>query len=66
MSISYVLVLLGLGVFGCAVWAMFWAIEDGQYDAAEENGDIPDLLAKGDGPRSEVSPNVPPEVRSEA
>jgi cbb3-type cytochrome oxidase maturation protein len=58
MSISYVLVLLALGLFGCAVWAMFWAIDDGQYDdleqhaniALEENGDIPDLLAKGDAP----------------
>lgn len=38
MSISYVLVLLGLGVFGCAVWAMFWAIDDGQYDDLEAHG----------------------------
>ena len=64
MSISYVLVLLGLGVFGCAVWAMFWAIDDGQYDDLEAqgksileeedfaNGDIPDLLAKGDAPEA--------------
>ena len=59
MSISYVLVLLALGLFGCAVWAMFWAIDDGQYDdleqhgniaLEEENGDSPDLLAKGDAP----------------
>jgi cbb3-type cytochrome oxidase maturation protein len=38
MSISYVLVLLGLAVFGCAVWAMFWAIDDGQYDDVEAHG----------------------------
>ena len=38
MSISYVLVLLGLGVFGLAVWAMFWAIDDGQYDDLESKG----------------------------
>jgi len=59
MSISYVLVLLALGLFGCAVWALFWAIDDGQYDELErhanialedENGDIPVLLAKGDAP----------------
>ena len=59
MSISYVLVLLALGLFGCAVWAMFWAIDDGQYDdleqhgniaLEEENGDIPHFLAKGDAP----------------
>ena len=64
MSISYVLVLLGLGVFGCAVWAMFWAIDDGQYDDLEaqgktileeedlKNGDIPDLPGKEDGARA--------------
>ena len=38
MSISYVLVLLALGLFGCAVWALFWAIDDGQYDDLEEQG----------------------------
>jgi len=38
MSISYVLVLLGLGVFGCAVWALSWAIDDGQYDDVESHG----------------------------
>ena len=49
MSISYALVLLALGIFGCAIWALFWAIDDGQYDDLEqhasaplENGDIPD------------------------
>jgi cbb3-type cytochrome oxidase maturation protein len=58
MSISYALVLLALAIFGCAVWALFWAIDDGQYDDLEqhasmpldENGDIPDFLAKGDRP----------------
>ncbi len=40
MSISYVLVLLALGLFGCAVWAMFWAIDDGQYDDLEQHADI--------------------------
>ena len=58
MSISYALVLLALGILGCAIWALFWAIDDGQYDdlerhasaALDENGDIPDFLAKGDGP----------------
>ena len=64
MSISYVLVLLALGLFGCAVWALFWAIDDGQYDELErhanialedENGDIPVLLAKGDAPPEEAA-----------
>jgi cbb3-type cytochrome oxidase maturation protein len=38
MSISYLLVLLGLGVFGIAIWAMFWAIDSGQYDDLESKG----------------------------
>jgi cbb3-type cytochrome oxidase maturation protein len=59
MSISYLLVLLGLGLLGAAVWALFWAVDDGQYDDLEahgrdaledENGDILHFPAKGDGP----------------
>ena len=60
MSISYALVLLAMGILGCAIWALFWAIDDGQYDDLEQhasaaleedgNGDIPDFLAKGDAP----------------
>jgi cbb3-type cytochrome oxidase maturation protein len=38
MSISYLLVLLGLGVTGFAIWAMFWAIDSGQYDDLESKG----------------------------
>jgi cbb3-type cytochrome oxidase maturation protein len=38
MSISYLLVLLGLAVLGCAIWALFWAIDDGQYDDLERHG----------------------------
>jgi cbb3-type cytochrome oxidase maturation protein len=38
MSIAYLLVLLGLGVFALAIWAMFWAIDSGQYDDVEEQG----------------------------
>ena len=38
MNISYLLVLLGLGVFALAIWAMFWAIDSGQYDDLEEKG----------------------------
>ena len=40
MSISYALVLLALGIFGCAVWALFWAIDDGQYDDLEQHGSM--------------------------
>ncbi len=38
MSISYLLVVLGLGVFALAVWALFWAIDSGQYEDLEEQG----------------------------
>jgi cbb3-type cytochrome oxidase maturation protein len=38
VSISYLLVLLGLGVFGLAIWALFWAIDSGQYDDVEAQG----------------------------
>ena len=38
MSISYLLVLIGLGVLALAVWALFWAIDSGQYDDLEAQG----------------------------
>ena len=38
MSISYLLVVLGLAAFGGAVWALFWAVDDGQYDDLEAQG----------------------------
>jgi cbb3-type cytochrome oxidase maturation protein len=38
VSISYLLVLLGLGVLGGSIWALFWAIDSGQYDDLEAPG----------------------------
>lgn len=38
MSISYLLVILGLGAFGAACWALFWAVDAGQYDDLEAQG----------------------------
>lgn len=38
MSISYLLVVLGLAAFGGAVWALFWAVDSGQYDDIEAEG----------------------------
>jgi cbb3-type cytochrome oxidase maturation protein len=38
MSISYLLVVLGLAAFGGAVWALFWAVDSGQYDDLEAEG----------------------------
>jgi cbb3-type cytochrome oxidase maturation protein len=38
MSISYLLVVLGLAAFAGAVWALFWAVDAGQYDDLEAQG----------------------------
>jgi cbb3-type cytochrome oxidase maturation protein len=38
MSISYLLVLIGMGVLALAIWALFWAIDSGQYDDLEAQG----------------------------
>jgi cbb3-type cytochrome oxidase maturation protein len=38
MSISYLLVALGLAAFGAAAWALFWAVDAGQYDDLESQG----------------------------
>lgn len=67
MSISYLLVLIGLAALGGAIRALFWAIDSGQYDEVErhghapleENGDIPDFLANGDRPAAGGEPALP-------
>ncbi|MEO8016568.1 MAG: cbb3-type cytochrome oxidase assembly protein CcoS [Pseudomonadota bacterium] len=38
MSIAYLLVSLGLGVLVFAVWALFWAVDSGQFDDLESQG----------------------------
>jgi cbb3-type cytochrome oxidase maturation protein len=38
MSISYLLVFLGVAAFAGAVWALFWAVDAGQYDDLEAEG----------------------------
>jgi cbb3-type cytochrome oxidase maturation protein len=38
VSIAYLLVALGVGVFALAAWALFWAIDAGQYDDVERHG----------------------------
>jgi cbb3-type cytochrome oxidase maturation protein len=35
MSITYLLVVLGLGALALAVAAMFWAVDSGQFDDLE-------------------------------
>jgi cbb3-type cytochrome oxidase maturation protein len=32
VSIIFVLIPLGLVLVGCAAWAFFWAVNDGQFD----------------------------------
>jgi len=38
MSILYVLIPLSLVLMGGAVWALFWAIDNGQFDDLETPG----------------------------
>ena len=49
MSISYLLVVLGLVILAVAVGALFWAIDSGQYDDLESQGKI---ALEDDEPRS--------------
>lgn len=41
MTISYLLVLIALAALGGAIWALFWAIDSGQYDDLESQGGMP-------------------------
>jgi cbb3-type cytochrome oxidase maturation protein len=38
MTIIFVLIPLGLVLVGCALWAFFWAVGDGQFDDLESPG----------------------------
>jgi len=38
MSISYLLVMIALAALAGAIWALFWAIDSGQYDDLESQG----------------------------
>ena len=38
MTINYLLVVLGIGVFVGAVWALFWAVDAGQFEDLEGQG----------------------------
>ena len=40
MSIAYLLVLLGIGILGASVWALFWAIDSGQFEELDSQGRI--------------------------
>jgi cbb3-type cytochrome oxidase maturation protein len=41
MNISYLLVLIALATLAGAIWALFWAIDSGQYDDLETQGQVP-------------------------
>jgi cbb3-type cytochrome oxidase maturation protein len=56
VSISYLLVSLGLLTFVIAIGAMFWAIDSGQYDDAESHG----RAILDDEPAEPASPSVEP------
>ena len=38
MTVNYLLVVLGIGVFAGAVWALFWAVDAGQFEDLEGQG----------------------------
>ena len=57
MSIAYLLVALGLGVFALAAWALFWAIDDGQYDDLERQG--ASILEEDPGPDADAASAAP-------
>jgi cbb3-type cytochrome oxidase maturation protein len=67
MSISYLLVLIALAALGGAIWALFWAIDSGQYDDVEqfgnapleENADVPEVPATGEGTPRGSDPSLP-------
>ena len=60
MSISYLLVLLALVLLGAAIWALFWAIDSGQYDDLEQHG--ADALEEKESPYgAESAQQAPPE-----
>ena len=59
MSISYLLVVLGLAAFGGAVWALFWAVDAGQYDDLESQG--ASILEEPAEPAEEAKSQAPPE-----
>ena len=53
MSISYLLVGLGLLAFGGAACALFWAVDAGQYDDLEAQGSA---ILEEPGPAAEEQP----------
>ena len=57
MSIAYLLVALGIGLLGGAVWALFWAVDAGQYDDLEAEGRA---ILEDQPPAGPVNPEAPP------
>ncbi|HRX88238.1 MAG TPA: cbb3-type cytochrome oxidase assembly protein CcoS [Steroidobacteraceae bacterium] len=41
MNIVFVLVPLGLVLIGAAIWALFWAVNNGQFDEVDSGADAP-------------------------
>ena len=41
MNIVFVLVPLGLVLIAAAVWALFWAVNNGQFDEVDSGADAP-------------------------
>lgn len=58
MSISYLLVVLGIAAFGGTVWALFWAVDAGQYDDVEAQGRA--ILEENSAPDAVTTERPPP------
>lgn len=41
MSVALLLIPLSVLLLGVAVWGLFWAIDSGQFDSAEQYGSLP-------------------------
>ena len=62
MSIAYLLVVLGLAAFGAAVWALFWAVDDGQFDDLEAQGAA--IFEESDASRELEAGEAAPQART--
>ncbi len=50
MSIAYLLIPLGIVLMGAAAWALFWAVDNGQFDDLDSPGES---ILDDDAPRRE-------------
>jgi cbb3-type cytochrome oxidase maturation protein len=61
MNIIFVLIPLGIVLVAFAIWALFWAVGDGQFDDLESPGWSVLADDSTHAPRQPASPPEPPE-----